>query len=118
ALLLPCTTLFRSPRHRRAPRELACVDSEPLVDRLAELLQRRGVRGRHALVVQELRQLSRARGCERELAEFLHDQRVPASDAATLQELSETIDERLGVDAGELARGATMARRSEEGRAG
>ena len=51
-----------------------------------------------------------ASACARELAEFLHDQRVPASRAATLQELSETIDERFGVDAGEFARVATIAR--------
>jgi transglutaminase-like putative cysteine protease len=51
-----------------------------------------------------------ASACARELAEFLHDQGVPASRAATLQELSATIDERFGVDAGEFARVATIAR--------
>jgi len=51
-----------------------------------------------------------ASACTRELAEFLHDQRVPASRAATLQELSATISERFSVDAGEFARVTTIAR--------
>jgi protein-glutamine gamma-glutamyltransferase len=51
-----------------------------------------------------------ASACTRELAEFLHDQRVPASRAATLQEITETIAERFSVDAGEFARVTTIAR--------
>ena len=51
-----------------------------------------------------------ASACTRELAEFLHDQRVPASPAATLQELSETISDRFSVDAEEFARVTTIAR--------
>jgi hypothetical protein len=51
-----------------------------------------------------------ASACARELAEFLNDQRVPASDAATLHELGETVAERFGVDAGEFARAAAAAR--------
>jgi transglutaminase-like putative cysteine protease len=64
---------------------------------------------------QKLRYLTRdprriASACARELAEFLHDQRVPASQAATLHELGETIAERFAVDAGEFARAAAAAR--------
>jgi transglutaminase-like putative cysteine protease len=51
-----------------------------------------------------------AGACARELAEFLHDQRVPASRAATLHELGETIAERYAVDAREFARAAAAAR--------
>jgi transglutaminase-like putative cysteine protease len=51
-----------------------------------------------------------ASACARELAEFLHDQRVPASQAATLHELGETIAERFGVDAEPFARAAAAAR--------
>jgi len=63
----------------------------------------------------QLRYLTRnprrlASACTRELAEFLHDQRVPASRAATLQEISEAISERFSVDAGEFARVTTIAR--------
>jgi len=48
--------------------------------------------------------------CARELAEFLHDQRVPAEKAATFHELGGTVSERLGVDASGFARAATAAR--------
>jgi transglutaminase-like putative cysteine protease len=63
----------------------------------------------------QLRYLSRdprriASACARELAEFLHDQGVPASQAATLHELGDTIAERFAVDAGEFARAAAAAR--------
>jgi transglutaminase-like putative cysteine protease len=51
-----------------------------------------------------------ASACAQELAEFLHDQRLPASRAATLHELSEAIAEEFSVDAGEFARVATIAR--------
>ena len=51
-----------------------------------------------------------ASACAQELAEFLHDQRLPASRAATLHELSDTIAEEFSVDAGEFARVTTMAR--------
>jgi transglutaminase-like putative cysteine protease len=51
-----------------------------------------------------------ASACAQELAEFLHDQRLPASRAATLHELGETIAERFGVDAGPFARAAALAR--------
>ena len=63
----------------------------------------------------QLRYLTRnprrlASACTRELAEFLHDQRVPASRAETLQEISDAIAERFSVDAGEFARVTTIAR--------
>ncbi|MBA3733868.1 MAG: DUF3488 domain-containing protein [Actinobacteria bacterium] len=48
--------------------------------------------------------------CARELAEFLHDQRVPAGKAATFHELGGTVSDRLGVDASGFARAATAAR--------
>jgi hypothetical protein len=48
--------------------------------------------------------------CARELAEFLHDQRVPAEKAATFHELGGTVSARLGVDASSFARAATAAR--------
>jgi transglutaminase-like putative cysteine protease len=51
-----------------------------------------------------------ASACAQELAEFLHDQRVPSSQAATLHELGETVTERFGVDADAFARAATAAR--------
>jgi hypothetical protein len=46
----------------------------------------------------------------RELAEFLHDQRVPALQAATFRELGHTVADRLGVDASGFAQAATAAR--------
>lgn len=51
-----------------------------------------------------------AAACARELAEYLHDQRLPSARAATLHELSGTIADRLGVDASAFARAATAAR--------
>ena len=51
-----------------------------------------------------------AAACARELAEFLEDQRVPSSRAATLHELGEAVAERFGVDADAFAREATIAR--------
>ncbi|MGZ8691767.1 MAG: transglutaminase family protein, partial [Gaiellaceae bacterium] len=48
--------------------------------------------------------------CGRELAEFLHDQRVPAAQAATFRELGGTVADRLGVDASSFAQAATAAR--------
>jgi transglutaminase-like putative cysteine protease len=48
--------------------------------------------------------------CARELAEFLQDQRVATSRAATFHELGDTVADRLGVDAGRFARAATVAR--------
>jgi protein-glutamine gamma-glutamyltransferase len=51
-----------------------------------------------------------ASACAQELAEFLQDQRVPSSRAATLHELGETIAERYGVDADAFARAAAVAR--------
>jgi protein-glutamine gamma-glutamyltransferase len=51
-----------------------------------------------------------ASACARELAEFLQDQRVTATRAATLHELGETVAERFGVDAGAFARAAAAAR--------
>jgi transglutaminase superfamily protein/transglutaminase TgpA-like protein len=48
--------------------------------------------------------------CARELAEFLHDQRVPAAEAATFRELGGSVGERLGVDASSFAQAATAAR--------
>jgi hypothetical protein len=51
-----------------------------------------------------------ASACTQELAEFLYDQRLPASRAATLHELSATIREHFSVDADEFARAATVAR--------
>jgi transglutaminase-like putative cysteine protease len=59
-----------------------------------------------------------ASACAQELADYLHDQRVPASRAATLHELGETIADRFGVDAGPFASAAALARYgpSREGR--
>jgi transglutaminase-like putative cysteine protease len=51
-----------------------------------------------------------ASACALELAEFLQDQRVTPSRAATLHELGATISERFGVDASPFARAATVAR--------
>ncbi|MDQ2909863.1 MAG: transglutaminase-like domain-containing protein, partial [Actinomycetota bacterium] len=48
--------------------------------------------------------------CARELAEFLHDQGVPATHAATFRELGGTVADRLGVDASSFAQAATAAR--------
>jgi hypothetical protein len=48
--------------------------------------------------------------CARELAEFLHDQRVVTASATTFQELSGTVGSRLGVDAAGFGRAATAAR--------
>ena len=71
------------------------------------------------VVVKEVRRKARyltrdprriASACTQELAEFLHDQRLPASRAATLHELSDTIADQFSVDAAEFARVATIAR--------
>ena len=51
-----------------------------------------------------------ASACAQELADFLQDQRVPASQAATLHELGDAIAERYGVDADAFAREAALAR--------
>jgi transglutaminase-like putative cysteine protease len=51
-----------------------------------------------------------ASACAQELAEFLQDQRVPSSEAATLHELGDTVAERFGVDADAFTRAATIAR--------
>jgi hypothetical protein len=48
--------------------------------------------------------------CARELAEFVHDQRVPTLGAATFRELGGTVGDQLGVDASSFARAATSAR--------
>jgi hypothetical protein len=48
--------------------------------------------------------------CARELAEFVHDQRVPAAQAATFRELGGTVRDGLGVDASSFAQAATGAR--------
>jgi hypothetical protein len=48
--------------------------------------------------------------CARELADFLHDQRVPAAQAATFRELGGIVRDRLGVDASGFAQAATAAR--------
>jgi transglutaminase-like putative cysteine protease len=67
------------------------------------------------LVRRRIRYLTRnprriATACARELADFLHDQRVPATGAATFRELGDAVDDRLGVDASGFARAATAAR--------
>jgi protein-glutamine gamma-glutamyltransferase len=67
------------------------------------------------LLRRKLRYLTRdprriASACTQELADFLHDQRVPASRAATLHELGGEIADRYGVDAGAFARAAAAAR--------
>ena len=51
-----------------------------------------------------------ASACALELAEFLQDQRVTATRAATLRELGATVSERYGVDAGPFAQAAAAAR--------
>ncbi len=48
--------------------------------------------------------------CARELADFVHDQRVPAARAATFRELGGTVKDGLGVDASNFAEAATAAR--------
>jgi transglutaminase-like putative cysteine protease len=58
-----------------------------------------------------------ATACARELAEFLHDQRVPAPRAATLHELGATISDKYGIDATEFARAAATARYGPHGEA-
>jgi len=65
-------------------------------------------RRRMRYLTQDPRKIASA--CARELAEFLHDQRVPASQSATLHELGETIAERFAVDAGAFTRAAAAAR--------
>lgn len=66
------------------------------------------VRRRLRYVTRDPRRIASA--CARELADFLNDQRVAASSAATLHELGETIADRYGVDAGPFARAAATAR--------
>jgi hypothetical protein len=51
-----------------------------------------------------------AAACAQELAEFVNDQGVAASRAATLHELGATVHERFGVDAEPFARVAAAAR--------
>jgi transglutaminase-like putative cysteine protease len=51
-----------------------------------------------------------ASACTQELAEFLHDQRVPSSRSATLHELGETVLERFGVEARAFTDAAALAR--------
>jgi protein-glutamine gamma-glutamyltransferase len=58
-----------------------------------------------------------ASACAQELADFLQDQRVPASQAATLHELGDAIAERYGVDADAFAREAALARYGPRGEA-
>jgi transglutaminase-like putative cysteine protease len=58
-----------------------------------------------------------ASACGQELADFLQDQRVPASQAATLHELGDTIADRYGVDADAFAREAALARYGPQGEA-
>jgi hypothetical protein len=58
-----------------------------------------------------------ASACARELTEFLHDQRVPASRAATLHELGDVIHERYGIDAEAFTREANAARYGPQGEA-
>jgi transglutaminase-like putative cysteine protease len=48
--------------------------------------------------------------CARELTDFLHDQRVPPAQSATLRELGGAVREGLGVDASNFAQAATAAR--------
>ena len=48
--------------------------------------------------------------CARELAEFVHDQRVPTLEAATFRELGGAVSDQLGVDATSFAQAATSAR--------
>jgi len=70
----------------------------------------------------QLRYLTRdprriASACAQELADFLQDQRVPASQAATLHELGDAIADRYGVDADAFAREAARARYGPQGEA-
>jgi len=58
-----------------------------------------------------------ASACAQELADFLQDQRVPASHAATLHELGDAIADRYGVDADAFAREAALARYGPQGEA-
>ncbi len=51
-----------------------------------------------------------ATACARDLAEFLHDQRLRSAEAATFHELGATISDQFGVDAGDFTRAATAAR--------
>ena len=74
------------------------------------------VRRRLRYFTRDPRQIAVA--CSRELAEYLHDQRVPAEKAATFHELAGTVSERLGVDAGRFARAATAARYGPPAEAG
>jgi transglutaminase-like putative cysteine protease len=67
------------------------------------------------LTRRKLRYLTRdprriASACARELAEFLEDQRVTATRAATPHELGDMVAERFGVDADPFARAAAAAR--------
>jgi hypothetical protein len=59
-----------------------------------------------------------ASACARELSEFLEDQRVPSSSAATFHELGELVGERFGVDAEAFADAATTARYGPRAEAG
>jgi len=59
-----------------------------------------------------------AAACGRELAEFLQDQRLATSRAATFHELGKAIADRLGVDALTFTRAATAARYGPPGDAG
>jgi hypothetical protein len=75
------------------------------------------------LARRKLRYLTRdprrvASACARELAEFLEDQRVPSSSAATFHELGEMVGERFGVDAEAFAGAATAARYGPRAEAG
>ena len=58
-----------------------------------------------------------ASACAQELADFLQDQRVPASQSATLHELGDAIADRYGVDADAFAREAARARYGPQGEA-
>jgi hypothetical protein len=51
-----------------------------------------------------------AAACARELADFLADQRIPVTPAATLSELAETVSAELAVDARPFAEAAVTAR--------
>jgi len=51
-----------------------------------------------------------ATACARELSEFLHDQRLPTTRAATLHELGATVSDGLGIDASDFTRAAAVAR--------
>jgi transglutaminase-like putative cysteine protease len=66
------------------------------------------VRRKARYVTRDPRRIASA--CVRELAEFLHDQRVASSRSATLHELGETVRERFGVEADAFTRAAAVAR--------